>query len=401
MALTANEELFDALVRHQILLLRMSGAIRLRIQGLLDATEADIREKIMARLANAGGGLTSPAEVRRLDALLSVIRTIRLKAWSQIDEAWVQEVMAVAQAEPEFMSGIVKTVVPVQLTLALPAPELLSAIVTSNPFEGRTLKQWAQSLAAEDLRRIENSIRVGMVQGESTNEIARRVVGTARLKGVDGVTEITRRGAEAITRTAVNHVSNQARQAFLHANSDLFDEEQYVATLDSRTTPVCRANDGKRFPVGKGPIPPLHFRCRSLRVAVLLGDVLGNRPAKPVTERMLLREWSQQNGITAPSSRAGLPHGTKTAYDQFARARIRELTGQVPGKTTYQQWLTRQSAAFQDEVLGPTRARLFRKGGLTLERFVNRAGDEIPISQLAKAHADAFRAAGLDPEDFL
>lgn len=401
MALTANEELFDALVRHQILLLRMSGAIRARIQGLLDATEADIREKIMARLANAGGGLTSPAEVRRLDALLSVIRTIRLKAWSQIDEAWVEEVLAVAQAEPEFMSGIVKTVVPVQLTLALPAPELLSAIVTSNPFEGRTLKQWAQSLAAEDLRRIENSIRVGMVQGESTNEIARRVVGTARLRGVDGVTEITRRGAEAITRTAVNHVSNQARQAFLHANSDLFDEEQYVATLDSRTTPVCRANDGKRFPVGKGPIPPLHFRCRSLRVAVLLGDVLGNRPAKPVTERMLLREWSQQNGITAPSSRAGLPYGTKTAYDQFARRRIRELTGQVPGKTTYQQWLTRQSAAFQDEVLGPTRARLFRKGGLTLDRFVNRAGDEIPISQLAKAHADAFRAAGLDPEDFL
>ena len=401
MALTANEEFFDALVRHQILLLRMSGAVRARIQSLLDATEEDIRDKIMARLANAGGGLTSPAEVHRLETLLGIIRSIRLKAWSQIDEAWVEEITALAQQEPDFMAGIVKTVVPVQLDLILPAPALLKAIATTNPFEGRTLREWSQSLAAEDLRRIENSIRVGMVQGESSSEIARRVVGTARLKGVDGVTEITRRAADAITRTAVNHVANHSRQAFLHANSDLFDEEQYVATLDSRTTPVCRSNDGKRFPVGKGPIPPLHFRCRSLRVAVLLGDVLGNRPAKPVTEKMLLREWAQQNGITAPSSRAGLPHGTKTAYDQFARRRIRELTGQVPGKTTYQQWLTRQPAAFQDDVLGKTRAALFRRGGLTLDRFVNRAGDEIPLRDLAKAHADAFRAAGLDPEDFL
>jgi len=397
---TVNEELFDALVRHQIYLLRMSGSIRNRIYRLLDATEQDIKDKIIARLAGTNG-LDTPASVRRMEATLAAIRKTRLTAWSQVTEAWLEELQDLATNEPVLMAAVTKTVAPVVLDLALPSANLLKSIVKTNPFEGRTLREWASSIASEDLRRIENAVRVGMVQGESSQQIARRVVGSAALRGVDGVTQITRRNAEAITRTAVNHISNQARREFLNANADLFDEEQYVATLDARTTPVCRSNDGKRFPVGKGPLPPLHFNCRSLRVPVIDGDALGSRPAKPVTERQLLREFSAKNGFPAPTKRANLPHGTKTAYDQFARTRIRDLTGRVPGKTTYQQWLTRQSASFQDDVLGTTRAKLFRKGGLTLDRFVNRAGDEIPLGQLAKQHADAFRAAGLDPEDFL
>lgn len=397
---TVNEELFDALVRHQIYLLRVSGSIRNRILALLDATEQDIADKIRSRLLNATG-LDTPADVRRLEGLLSAIRVTRLKAWDQVTEEWLQQVQDVATNEPALLAGITRTVSPVILDLVLPSVRSLKAIATSNPFEGRTLKEWARSIAVEDLRRIENAVRVGMVQGESSAEIARRVVGSANLRGVDGVTQITRRGAEAITRTAVNHVSNQARREFINANADLFDEEQYVATLDSRTTPVCRGNDGKRFPVGKGPIPPLHFNCRSLRVPVIDGDALGQRPAKPVTEKQLLREFSEKNGFPAPKKRADLPHGTKTQYDQFARSRIRELTGRVPAKETYQTWLTKQSASFQDDVLGKTRAQLFRKGGITLDRFTNRAGDEIPLSQLARSHAEAFRAAGLDPEDFL
>lgn len=397
---TVNEELFDALVRHQIYLLRLSGTIRNKIHRILDATEQDIKDKIIARLAGSDG-LNTPASVRRMEATLAAVRSIRLKAWNEVTETWLQELQDLATNEPILMAGVVKTVAPVILDTVLPAPGLLKAIATSSPFEGYTLKEWASSIARDDLRRIENAVRVGMVQGEGSQQIARRVVGSAALRGVDGVTQITRRNAEAITRTAVNHIANQARSEFINSNADLIDQEQYVATLDARTTPVCRSNDGKLFPIGKGPRPPLHFNCRSLRVPVIDGEALGSRPAKPVTERQLLREFSAKNGFPAPTKRANLPHGTKTAYDQFARMRIRELTGRVPGKTTYQQWLTRQSASFQDDVLGATRGKLFRKGGLTLDRFVNRSGDEIPLGQLAKQHADAFKAAGLDPEDFL
>lgn len=397
---SANRALFDAMVRHQIYLLRLSGHVRNRIFALLNATEEDIARQIRDRLRNAAGGLDTPAEVRRLETLLRIIRNTRTRAWAQVDEAWVEEALAIANAEPEALKRMVTLAAPVVIEAQLPSPSALRAIVMSRPFEGRTLRQWASSIMAEDLRRIENAIRMGMVAGEPSTVIARRVVGTARLNGLDGVTEITRRNAEAITRTAVNHISNLARAEFIKANSDLFEEEQFVATLDARTTPVCRANDGERFPVGKGPMPPLHFNCRSLRVPALLDDALGNRPAKPVTERMLLREFAKEHGIKAPTSRADLPYGTKGAFDEFARRRIRELTGQIPAKTTYQEWLSRQSAEFQDDVLGPTRAKLFRDGGLTLQKFVNRRGDELTLAELARREASAFRAAGLDPDDY-
>jgi SPP1 gp7 family putative phage head morphogenesis protein len=244
---------------------------------------------------------------------------------------------------------------------------------------------------------MEDQIKIGLVQGEDSVRLARRIVGTVSLKGSDGVFELTRRNAEAITRTAVNYYSNAVRETWLADNSDLFTEELFVATLDSRTTPQCRSLDGKTFPIGKGPIPPLHFSCRSLRVASINGEAIGNRPAKPFTEKMFAKEFS--NGEF--SSRDALPRGMKDAYDSYARKRIREMTEIIPAKVTYQQWLGRQSVAFQDDVLGPTRGKLFRGGKVKLDKFVDRTGKTIPLAKLAKTDAAAFRAAGLDTGDYL
>ncbi|MEE8519343.1 MAG: hypothetical protein V3S98_09490, partial [Dehalococcoidia bacterium] len=144
-----------------------------------------------------------------------------------------------------------------------------------------------------------------------------------------------------------------------------------------------------------------HIQCRSLRVAVLDGPTIGVRPARPFTEKQLVREFTGKEGITGVGTRAGLPRGTKGKFDTFKQQRVRELTGRTPAKVDYQQWLGRQSAMFQDDVLGKTKGRLFRRGGLKLDKFVNRAGDARTLSQLARTEAAAFRAAGLDPSDFL
>jgi hypothetical protein len=73
----------------------------------------------------------------------------------------------------------------------------------------------------------------------------------------------------------------------------------------------------------------------------------------------------------------------------------------VPATSTYQTWLKGQTDAFQNEVLGKTKAELFRNGGLKLDQFVDlNSGREFTLSELAAAHADAFRAAGLDPKGF-
>jgi hypothetical protein len=50
--------------------------------------------------------------------------------------------------------------------------------------------------------------------------------------------------------------------------------------------------------------------------------------------------------------------------------------------------------------MGVTKAKLFRDGGLELDKFVHRNGDELTLRELAQKHADAFRAAGLDPSKY-
>jgi len=397
--LTANEAFLEAMIRHQMGLIEFAGYVGRRVVGLLNRTEQELADRIRSRLLN-NAGLTTPAEVRRYELLIALITKIRTDAFTKATEEWTQQMVDLAKAEAQFVNATTLTTSPVVVQTALPTALQLRRIALSRPFQGRILKDWASTILSEDLARIRGEIQAGMVAGETSVNIARRIVGTAQLRGGDGVTEITRRAAMALTRTATNHVATATRNEFYADNSDLFDEEQFVATLDSRTTLVCASNDGKRFPIGRGPMPPLHWNCRSLRVPALDGQELSARPAKAITEQQILREFNEANGTSA-RSRKDLPRGTKGQYDAYRRTRIRQMTGQVPGTTNYQTFLRNQSAEFQNDVLGITKAKLFRDGGLSLDRFVARDGKELSLAQLAQRDAAAFRAAGLDPENYL
>ena len=71
------------------------------------------------------------------------------------------------------------------------------------------------------------------------------------------------------------------------------------------------------------------------------------------------------------------------------------MDGQVAGDITYGQWLKSKPAAFQDEVLGAERGKLFRSGGLTVDRFTDSKGKVYTLDELRKRDADAFEKAGL------
>jgi SPP1 gp7 family putative phage head morphogenesis protein len=395
---TANELLLDALIRHQIYLMRLAGGVRQKIERLLRATEADLEAAIHRRLGNLGGGISD--NISRAMVLQRIIKNMRAKSWDDITDVWVNEAVEISKAEPSMVAALIREVAPVVIELALPPIGLLKSLVTSRPFEGRTLRQWAQTLRNDDLRRIQSQIQMGVVSGETTPQIAKRIVGSARLRGSDGVTAITRRQAEAITRTAINSITNFGKQELYELNADILSEELFVATLDNRTTAVCRGNDGKIFPLGQGPIPPLHWNCRSLRVPVLDGQVLGERPFKSATETELLAEFADDRDLGRLKTRGDIPRGLRGAYDRFAQARVREMTGRVPATTTYNDWLKQQTVTFQEDVLGKTKAKLFRTGDLHLDQFINRQGDELTLADLASRHQAVFVAAGLNPQEF-
>ena len=394
MAHTFNDQLLDDMIAHQIGVLRFSGSVRNKIWKALDATEADIKAQIKA----AGGiGIKSQAQ-------------IRLRGWKAAREEWFSDIHGLAQAEPEFLQTVIAGAVPVQLGTTLPSSQALRDIVTSRPFEGKTLKEWADNIQRADLARIEDQIKIGLIQNESLPQISRRIVGTVAQRGRDGVTQITRRHAATITRTVVSGVASDARQQFLSLNKDIAPKKLFVATLDSRTTKICMRFDGSVWDVDdpNAPVFPLHFGERSLYSPSIDGVAVGDRPRRDFTQRQLVREFGKEFGVkvkvpkgaTSRAARAAIPRGQKGAFDEWSRGRMRELTGTTAAKTTYQTWLGRRTAAQQSDILGPTRAALFRKGDLTLDKFVMADGTELTLSQLATRNAAAFRRANLDPEAF-
>lgn len=57
---------------------------------------------------------------------------------------------------------------------------------------GHELAAWARGIASQDAERIHTAISVGLTAGEDNTDIAHRVIGSRRMNGVNGATEITR-----------------------------------------------------------------------------------------------------------------------------------------------------------------------------------------------------------------
>jgi hypothetical protein len=58
------------------------------------------------------------------------------------------------------------------------------------------------------------------------------------------------------------------------------------------------------------------------------------------------------------------------------------MNGQVAGNLSFEDWLADKSAAFQDKVLGPGRAQLWRDGKLTLRDLLNQQGRQMSLEEL-------------------
>jgi len=155
-----------------------------------------------------------------------------------------------------------------------------------------------------------------------------------------------------------NHVASSARSETMKSNDDILQGHRLIATLGSRTTPVCRARDRIVYPLD-GPKPPAHWGCWSSIAPVL----------KPEYQREI-------PGSTRPSKG---PDGVE----------------QVSSGTSYGDWLARQPAVFQKEVLGPARYKLFSKGDLSIDRFVDDNGKQYNLDQLKDLEPHAFELEGI------
>lgn len=231
------------------------------------------------------------------------------------------------------------------------SPDRMDAMVWAVTIQGSLLSSWVEGMSSGRITRIEQQIRLGMVASETTDQIVSRIRGTKALQYRDGIMDVSRRSAQSMVRTAVSHVSNVASQETWKANAHIVKGWQFLATLDGRTTVTCAGLSGQFFPIGEGPIPPRHIRCRSVSV--------------PVTKSF------KELGVDADE----LSKGTRASMD-----------GQVAADTTFADFLKRKGDSFQDQVLGKTRADLWRNGKLDLADFIKSDGTVLTLEQLRKSY---------------
>jgi len=309
-----------------------------------------LRREILARLSLESTDIRR----QRLGMLLADINQLSAATFGDIDKAVQGESLHFATSEVKFnqllldknSTAAASFVIPsdVQLVTALSIQPMNATLAGSR----RTIDAALKEFGLKKSKKIVQIINDGVLLGDPTPDIAAKVA--------ENINTVQMRQVETLVRTITNHTSSVARDLTYQANSDLIESYEWVATLDGHTTLTCAGRDGKTWEVGKGPLPPAHWGCRSTTVPninsrfSLAAGMTGQRPA---------------NGAGGP--------------------------GVVSGKATYGGWLRKQPASFQDQAIGPERARLFRSGKLTIDKFTDPTGEVYTLAQLEQLHPMAFQ----------
>lgn len=150
-------------------------------------------------------------------------------------------------------------------------PERVKAVL-GYPWSGANYSDRIWDNTDKLAKTVRQTIVQGMIQGVNAAAMSRAVA---------DVMSASYQQAMALIRTELCYVNNQA--ALESINDAGAKRYRFIATLDSRTSPKCRALDGKTFAVKDAAVgtnlPPMHVRCRST-TAIDYGEQIGKRLAR-------------------------------------------------------------------------------------------------------------------------
>jgi len=291
--------------------------------------------------------VTSQARIKKL---LAFSEELARANFDEFTEDFKGQLELFAESEVEFSN---QTLSNDDFETIIPPTNQVTSAVMARPFNNKLLKDSLKDFSRVQSKLVRDTIASGFYEGKPTQEIVRSVVGTKALNYKNGILNVSRTSGERMVRTALNHTSNVAKDRFYKANEDLIPYYELVATLDSRTSDICKGLDGKIFKVGKGPLAPFHPNCRTTSAPVLAEEV--NKD------------------------------GTKKTSGGFRASE----QGLVDADLNYNDWLKKQSKQFQIDALGKTKADLFRKGGLSVDKFTNN-GVVLTLDQLKTKYPIAW-----------
>ncbi len=351
-----RKALLDLAIRRQVLLERIKAGQYRDFSKVFPEIEKLISAKV-GGLANDLAG-----ENRRfLTRWLGQIEKAVLKQYRGSLKLFNKDLEETAGIFAAMEAGDIAASITGTVTLSTPTARQAFnlAKVQAMSHSGETLEGFLETFAQGETKRVVSVLRRGFFQGRTNQELVREILGTRARRFQDGILNVSRRNAQAVVFTSVQHVASVGRMRTWQDNADVVKGYEWVSTLDRKTTQKCKTLDGQKFKVGEGPVPPVHIRCRSTTVADL----------DPKFD--FLKEGRTRSGEKGP----------------------------VDAKKDYYDWLKDQPPEFQDQALGPKRAKLFREGGLSADKFaelqLDRNFEPLTLAEMRALEPEAFKAAGL------
>lgn len=334
----------DEIITHQLDMLRIAAAERVEIFKKLKALEAELVDLL------SDFNVTTDNKSRVERFVKQVNKTISehfKEVKQQIDLAAIAEISAQLTAGLSVVLGLADE-------LKMPTSNYMKSVASDVLIQGAPSADWWNGQELDLQRKFAAQLRLGMGAGETNQQIVSRIVGR---NGVPGVMETARRNAAALVQTSVQTVANDARRQTFFENDDIIKGIRQISTLDGHTSLTCVAYSGAEWDLNLKPINgnklaynngcPRHWNCRSVEV--------------PITKTF------REMGIDIDEA----PESTRASVD-----------GQIAAKTTFDDFLKRKGKEYQEEVLGPGRAELWREGKITLADLVNGSGNPLTLDQL-------------------
>lgn len=395
-----NDFISDALIRHDIDLLRFDAKLRRQILGHL----RNMQDDIIAQLANVD--FSNVAKRQRLTSMLQQVSDLARRGYTTINKHMLTQMEDLAALEHSFQTAKLNDLFKADILTGALTPSTLSAMAKSSNIFGAPAQEWWGRQSANLRKRFSDQMRQGFLLGEGTGDLVRRVRGSAtgarRIIEVGGVTksvaafsggimDVTTREAEALVRTSVQSIANEVRLETYIKNTDVIGSIYAQVTLDSRTSDICISHGAGPDewtlpdfePIGgsnnfTGP-PPWHFNCRSSLV--------------PITKSW---EELQRQGSVGGATRRQRSLARKLDNNVPARTRA-SMNGQVPRRMSYGDWLRGQPKSVQLEVLGPGRRKLWQQGKLNLTQTIDQTGRPLTLHQLGQLPANKALPLKLPP----
>jgi hypothetical protein len=327
MPASLNAQLADAFVEEDLQARRVEAHLRREVLALLALLQGDLVAALKASDPTAFALLRRRKRAGKVfvtEEATPLITTRYAQIAGQLDTAFTR----LARHQADQAQTLVNAVTGTETVTELPSARELRLRVTESLFPSASTATDASTTGAEWwirqgeglVTKLGDQVQVSVGLDESLTQLTQRVTGTPAQSGQDGLMAKAATDATRLLTTQTTNAVSEARVAVAEAN-----QEQFIlvhqSVLDSRTSTICLARDGLQYtadadhtPIGHDiPYlngPPYHILCRSTMITVL-----------------------KDGGAVPPD--------------------------------TLSAWLTRKGTAFQDQLLGPTRARMFRSGSLS------------------------------------